>query len=69
MESVCLPIGLILAGLALLAGVAALIFVLIKLGVIVQYATHEEPPDTASYSLDESRESGEAGQEGSAPDL
>lgn len=67
MESVCLPIGLILACLALLAGVAALILVLLKLGVIAQYAAREEPLDTASYSLDDSRESSEAGPGSSPP--
>jgi hypothetical protein len=63
MESVCFPIALVALGLVLLAGVAGLIVVLLKLGVIAQYATRGEPPDTASYSLDESREPEETGQE------
>jgi hypothetical protein len=62
MESVCLPIALVGLGLAILIGIAVLIIFLIKLGVIAQYATREEPPDTASYSLDDSKEAEEAGR-------
>ncbi|MCL7451560.1 MAG: hypothetical protein M8467_00745 [Anaerolineae bacterium] len=59
MEAVCIPIVLVVAGLGLLAAVAGLIVVLVKLGVIAQYAVREEPADTADYSLDESKEAGE----------
>jgi hypothetical protein len=55
MELVCLPLGLIGLGLLALLGVGAVV-VLIKLGVLFKYATKEEPPDRASYSLDESHE-------------
>ena len=46
--------GLTLAGLA-----AAVIIVLLKLGVIASYAVKEEPPDEGVYDLDQSREIGE----------
>jgi hypothetical protein len=61
MESLCFPIAVVVLGLGLLAGVGGLVIVLIRLAVIAQYATRDEPPDTASYSLDESREAGKAG--------
>lgn len=61
MESICFSLAVVALGLGLLAGVGGLILLLIKLGVIAQYATRDESPDTASYSLDESREAGEAG--------
>jgi hypothetical protein len=51
MEPICLPLGL--AALALL-GVGAV--VMVKLGVLVKYASKEEPPDTGDYHLDQSRE-------------
>jgi hypothetical protein len=67
MESICFSVAVVALGLGLLAGVGGLILVLIKLGVIAQYATREEPPDTASYGLDESREAGKAGPGSSQP--
>jgi hypothetical protein len=50
---------ILLAGLGLLALLAAGILVLIKLGVIASYALKEEPPEGGVYSLDQSRESGD----------
>ena len=67
MESICFSVAIVALGLGLLAGVGGLILVLIKLGVIAQYATREEPEDTANYSLDESREAGKAGPGSSEP--
>jgi hypothetical protein len=68
MESICFPLAAVALGLGLLAGAGGLILVLIRLGVIAQYATRDEPPDAASYSLDESREAGKAGPGSSQPD-
>ncbi|MFN2290730.1 MAG: hypothetical protein ACK2UC_06035 [Anaerolineae bacterium] len=68
MESICFSVAVVALGLGLLAGVGVLILVLIKLGVVAQYATREELTDTASYSLDESREAGKAGPGSSQPD-
>ena len=49
----------LLAGLVLLALMAAGILVLVKLGVIASYALKEKPPEGGVYSLDQSRESGD----------
>ena len=49
----------ILAGLVLLALTAVGILVLVKLGVIANYALKEEPPEEGVYGLDQSRESGD----------
>jgi hypothetical protein len=46
----------VLAGLVLLALSAIGILVLIKLGVIANYALKEEPPEEGVYGLDQSRE-------------
>lgn len=50
----CLPLGLGGLGVLVLLGVGAV--ALIKLGVLVKYATKEEPPDPGDYDLDQSRE-------------
>jgi hypothetical protein len=47
---------LIVAGILLLAALGVGVVVLIKMGVIFQYATREEPPDLADYELNESHE-------------
>ncbi len=45
------------------AALVGLVVLLLKLGVIVHYATKPEPPDTArDYSLDESHESRQEGE-------
>jgi|GEM_PF-1720664 hypothetical protein len=44
-------VALAVIGLVALAG---LIFLLVKLGVIVHYATRAEPQDTGDYTLDAS---------------
>ncbi|HSJ53901.1 MAG TPA: hypothetical protein VLC52_09150 [Anaerolineae bacterium] len=54
MEAVCLPLGLGALGLLALLGVGAV--VLVKLGVLVKYATKEEPSDSGTYDLDQSHE-------------
>jgi hypothetical protein len=54
MEPVCLPLGLVAIALLALLGVGAII--LVKLGVLVKYATKEEPPDPGNYHLGQSRE-------------
>jgi hypothetical protein len=57
MESLCLPLGLLGGLLVLLALLGVGIVVLIiKLGVLVKYATKEEPPDRGIYDLDQSHE-------------
>ncbi|MBN1660781.1 MAG: hypothetical protein JXA93_20470 [Anaerolineae bacterium] len=50
---------LLLLGGGLLGVVAIALIVLVKLGVIVNYATREEEPDQGEYNLDDSHEPGE----------
>jgi len=54
MEALCLPLGL--GALALLAVLGVGAVALIKLGVLVKYATKEEPPDLGKYDLNQSHE-------------
>lgn len=61
MESVtALPLmllGLVCLGILGLGGIVGLIVLLLKLGVIGQYALKKEPPEIdADYTLDQSRE-------------
>jgi len=56
MELVGIPVALCLGGLGLLAVLGGGALVLIKLGVIGQYAFKEEPPDLGDYELDQSHE-------------
>ena len=46
----------LLAGLVILALSAVGILVLVKLGVIANYALKEEPPEEGIYGRDQSRE-------------
>ncbi len=48
-----------LAGLVLVTLAVVTVIVLVKLGVIANYAFREEPPDEGVYDLDQSREVGE----------
>jgi hypothetical protein len=59
MELLC-PGGalLLLLGGALIGALLVGFIVLVKLGVIMNYATRDEEPDRGEYSLDESREAG-----------
>jgi hypothetical protein len=59
MELLGLPLALCLGGLGLLAALGVGAVVLLKLGVIAQYAFKEEPPNDGSYSLDQSHEAKE----------
>jgi hypothetical protein len=59
-EVACPGVALfLLLGGGLLGVLAAVLIVLVKLGVIVNYATREEEPDQGEYNLDESREAGQ----------
>jgi hypothetical protein len=49
---VALAVGALILAVALSVG----IMVLIKMGVIVRYATREEPADQADYELEQSHE-------------
>ena len=59
MEVIGIPLGLCVAGLVLLVALGAGVLVLIKLGVIAQYAFKQEPPDNGIYELDQSQEASE----------
>ena len=59
MESICLPVGIVLALLTLVGALIVGVVVLLKLGVITKYALKEEPPDTGDYDLDQSHEAGQ----------
>jgi hypothetical protein len=48
----------LLAGLVLLALLGVGLLVLVKLGVIANYALKEESPEGGDYSLEQSHESG-----------
>ena len=49
----------LLAGLVLLAVAAVGVLVLVKLGVIANYALKEDPSEEGDYDLDQSREVGD----------
>ena len=51
--------GLLIAAIVLTAVLGVGLLVLIKLGVIANYALKQEPPDEGEYSLDQSQEAGE----------
>lgn len=51
--------GLLIAAVVLVAVLGAGALVLIKLGVIAQYAVKDEPPDEGVYGLDQSHEAGD----------
>lgn len=54
-----LALLLCLGGIGLVIGLGVVVLVLVKLGVIVQYATKEEPPEEGDYGLEQSRGAGE----------
>jgi hypothetical protein len=54
MELLCPGGLLLLAGLGLLGALAAGLLVLVKMGVIFNYAAREEEPDRGEYTLDDS---------------
>lgn len=61
MESIALPVGMLLGAVCLgvlgLGTIAGLVILLLKLGVIGQYALKQEPEEVdAEYSLSQSRE-------------
>lgn len=58
MELLGIPVVLCLGGLAVLGALGIGVVVLVKLGVIAQYAVKDEPPDLSNYDLDQSHEAG-----------
>jgi hypothetical protein len=55
-EALCPIWILLLAGGGLLGALLVGLVVLVKLGVLANYATRTEEPDRGDYSLDDSRE-------------
>ncbi len=51
--------GLLIAAIVLAAVLGVGVLVLIKLGVIANYALKQEPPHEGEYGLDQSQEAGE----------
>ena len=59
MELLGIPVALCVGGIALVAALGLGALILIKLGVIAQYALKEEPADQSDYSLDQSQDLGQ----------
>jgi hypothetical protein len=53
-----IPLGLCVGGLVLLLVLGVGAIVLVKLGVIAQYAIKDEPAEEGDFGLDQSREVG-----------